>query len=983
MGSKTSKKPEASETWFDTLVSLLMLQYLYDALVWPLRMFQKGLNVLQGIFLFGRDIPVLASVARYYFTYLYAPVVIFTLVFLVNCSLHCTYALLVPQDRPMLMLLHLPPYIYSMTGLVFTGYKVITLVADTMSDSYHSAGDHQYFYLKIRLKKAVSRHPLLLAFNTAAFCAFIIYVAPPGLLGVGLGCVRYLTGFSKILEYDPELTTPAIVCGEAIMLVHLAFMVVSFFVKKSFYVVRDGGGYEGGDEGRRTHAPDETAFFFGIFWPWVVPKVRDLSLLMLALSWGYWFLRHDYVTASSCAVEASIYILVPHIAFNGLCAFTLAEGEVFAAFSYLNSNRRHVPEVAVLTAAYLMWGAWTVSVVQSADVMLLTFLASSALIVRATQIVKVSGEEESAFAQISKRRKRKIKKRQGGGGGGVGALGRILNTLGGFGSHDEGSEPSFDEIAADYSSCYSEEIGFGPAEAQRLTDSFHLTTPLRVSEAAELKSPKKLLELVILYFEKAFLLVFFHSTFFAKEVKENVQHASRRSKGFIEQAKWRVRSRIAIRVVGMACVLLIAPMTSASVVQNLLPERVRRMHSASLHLRAEGVAEDAKSHHVNDVEAESISLFTFTVFRAVRVSSCIASVTVRHITPFFSPYESSISLPEKLAEECFDYEPESTDEGNSSIAALNLNHLVLSMTMQRGDPPNATDTETDAYPSLCKQEWEGVGVWSYAVFSALAYLPPKEFTKGVAFFNSVLKERSGADWEVRHAAESEGINSASFFDVFSPSRKLSVIVIRGTNPVSPLDYLQNIAMYNEAGIYHMTSSVIPFFTLFPQKLITDSILLSSRLEQMFATVFFATSSNKKVVKYYWEHVLKHVKGRREDGAGVVLSGHSLGGAIAKIVGARLGLRGLSFHGPGVVLSHKKFGIPDVAKIHRYTASIVPESDMVPTVDRLGGDVHNILCASRRQDTCHLLESTVVELWNRCPSVRSTLSLSSVHFESQV
>eukprot|EP01061_Rhynchopus_euleeides_P000442 TRINITY_DN10304_c0_g1_i1.p1 TRINITY_DN10304_c0_g1~~TRINITY_DN10304_c0_g1_i1.p1 ORF type:complete len:335 (+),score=66.92 TRINITY_DN10304_c0_g1_i1:115-1119(+) len=334
---------------------------------------------------------------------------------------------------------------------------------------------------------------------------------------------------------------------------------------------------------------------------------------------------------------------------------------------------------------------------------------------------------------------------------------------------------------------------------------------------------------------------------------------------------------------------------------------------------------------------------------------------------------------------------------------MNINHLVLGATLVRntGEPesnsssgaPTSTNHNTrhdrkrravspvDAYPTLCTQKWEGVDAWSYAFFSALAYLPPDEFPVGIAFYNSILKNRSGADWRVRYSAESEGINSASFFDVFSPSRNLTIIVSRGTNPISPLDYLQNIALYYEVGLYHFFASVIPFFTLFPQKLVIDAVHVSSRLEVVFSGLF--GSPKRGVLKYYWEHVMRYAAKRQSDGYRVTLAGHSLGGAIAKIVGSRLGMRGISFHGPGIVLAHKKFGIEDVADIHRYAASIVPENEMVPTVDKLGGAVYNVLCASKRHDTCHLMESSVVELWNACPTVRDALDLSSVHLEFEV
>ena len=59
--------------------------------------------------------------------------------------------------------------------------------------------------------------------------------------------------------------------------------------------------------------------------------------------------------------------------------------------------------------------------------------------------------------------------------------------------------------------------------------------------------------------------------------------------------------------------------------------------------------------------------------------------------------------------------------------------------------------------------------------------------------------------------------------------------------------------------------------------------------------------------YYFEPVLRYVQsiqGTRN----VVLVGHSLGGGVAKIVGAKTGIPALSLSGPGLKFTSYKYGI---------------------------------------------------------------------------
>mmetsp|Transcript_20380 Transcript_20380/g.28234 ORF Transcript_20380/g.28234 Transcript_20380/m.28234 type:complete len:127 (-) Transcript_20380:46-426(-) len=105
-----------------------------------------------------------------------------------------------------------------------------------------------------------------------------------------------------------------------------------------------------------------------------------------------------------------------------------------------------------------------------------------------------------------------------------------------------------------------------------------------------------------------------------------------------------------------------------------------------------------------------------------------------------------------------------------------------------------------------------------------------------------------------------------------------------------------------------------------------------------------------------------VPGRRR----VVLTGHSLGGAVANIVGAKLRLRAVAFSPPGIYWSSHKFGIPSTDRIDAEVFSVVPERDVVPSIDRQRGLVQYITCPEEFSSIgCHDIIHSLCNLANAC------------------
>ena len=69
----------------------------------------------------------------------------------------------------------------------------------------------------------------------------------------------------------------------------------------------------------------------------------------------------------------------------------------------------------------------------------------------------------------------------------------------------------------------------------------------------------------------------------------------------------------------------------------------------------------------------------------------------------------------------------------------------------------------------------------------------------------------------------------------------------------------------------------------------------------------------------------------------MVAGHSLGGGLAQIVGAKIGQPAVSFSGPGVLDTRHKFGLSRQLLINS-VVNVIPSHDVVPLAGMLGGTV---------------------------------------------
>ena len=209
------------------------------------------------------------------------------------------------------------------------------------------------------------------------------------------------------------------------------------------------------------------------------------------------------------------------------------------------------------------------------------------------------------------------------------------------------------------------------------------------------------------------------------------------------------------------------------------------------------------------------------------------------------------------------------------------------------------------------------------------------------------------DWV--EVSVSDSSSWVAFLHLRSESRSLDVISIRGTVPHRTIDLIQDVSLYSSVISLQAISFLVPL-TAWPSDAIADLVYAGSAIHNLFPA---PPHEYFRDVEQYARHVMAS-----GDAQNLVLVGHSLGGALAKIVGSRLGVSAVAYSSPGIVLSRRKWGV-SVEDINSYVVNVVAGNDFVPMVDEHGGVVVNVDCGAGVGPRCHEMERTVCELDARC------------------
>ncbi|KAI8924903.1 hypothetical protein BC831DRAFT_401812 [Entophlyctis helioformis] len=184
-----------------------------------------------------------------------------------------------------------------------------------------------------------------------------------------------------------------------------------------------------------------------------------------------------------------------------------------------------------------------------------------------------------------------------------------------------------------------------------------------------------------------------------------------------------------------------------------------------------------------------------------------------------------------------------------------------------------------------------------------------------------------------------------------PPSNLSVIAVRGTYSFS--DILQDVYIYSTAVLLQSSSYAGTMINMWPIEIVA---LLVQSISKVGRTQFSLS---------YWEPVAKKVAYLRDvEKRDVVMTGHSLGGAIAGIVGANEDIPAIGISAPGLGLQSATYGF-SLQRLTENFLNIVPNHDVVPDFDVQYGLIQDISCYKGEPLSCHSLTLTQETLQTLC------------------
>ncbi|KAI9920695.1 hypothetical protein PsorP6_002581 [Peronosclerospora sorghi] len=258
-------------------------------------------------------------------------------------------------------------------------------------------------------------------------------------------------------------------------------------------------------------------------------------------------------------------------------------------------------------------------------------------------------------------------------------------------------------------------------------------------------------------------------------------------------------------------------------------------------------------------------------------------------------------------------------------------------------------TNVAEYP-VCKLDIKSLSIVDFALIADAIYgwntaVQVKSFTER---FNGTEL----GDW-IYVTRNNEAADHQVWAELYFPTINMTVIAVRGT--ATATDALEDLHYWFGVSIMQAANIFIPFLKQLPSQFVV----------KMLSMHFFQAIMPPPV----YSQLLNHVNVvRKRVGDRLVLTGHSLGGAMAAMVGAKTHTPAVSFSGPGLLYTRGRFNVDDES-IRDYVLTIKPRRDIVPQVDELGGMVQEIECRRDNPLACHSTITHMCELYAACGDKR--------------
>jgi len=294
-------------------------------------------------------------------------------------------------------------------------------------------------------------------------------------------------------------------------------------------------------------------------------------------------------------------------------------------------------------------------------------------------------------------------------------------------------------------------------------------------------------------------------------------------------------------------------------------------------------------------------------------------------------------------------------------------------------------TQAEPYP-ICSMSWgdsdSSVSALDLAALSYIAYEKQQDDIK------NLLKETFGPEAQLENFTDYNEIPRwiAVRFKPGWKNRKGSddkrsggggkgvdtvVVAVKGTSTFK--DGYLDTDLFTTIKVLQFFGGIAPVLKILPVDMV----------QWMLMMVKFGTGGGKELE--IWKKLESNVTELRkaeEDhqrSTKFVLTGHSLGGGIAQIVAAELGIKALVWSAPGTLYSQSFFsgdrtGVVSEERMQRNVVVVMPDNDDVPRVDVQESVVQRIQCFRINHEAthymtgtteCHPIVKSACEVWRVC------------------
>jgi len=270
------------------------------------------------------------------------------------------------------------------------------------------------------------------------------------------------------------------------------------------------------------------------------------------------------------------------------------------------------------------------------------------------------------------------------------------------------------------------------------------------------------------------------------------------------------------------------------------------------------------------------------------------------------------------------------------------------------------------YP-VCNMRWgnldhednEGLTILDFAALSHYAYASDNHLDSLHSFTNASFKE----DAEVVFVNAFSDVPRlvATRFSGPAGTNGTVVLAVKGTSTVEEI--FTDAGFWTGIYIMQIINAVVPLLNNIPSAFIAwilDAVQLPSAKASREAIIETIVNKVNELQAEY----------PRDE---IILTGHSLGGGLAEIASARSGVSSVVLSGIGNYFSENKFGYK-TGETYRNVVSIVPDSDLIPRIDKHVDMHQRIQCIGpngkpRSALSCHGVFVSACEIWRVCGDVK--------------